>query len=91
MKLSDKFENTLLEFPYIDSEDGQCLGSGFMTHYSSLKCAEIAEQFVIGFFVWINNSYWIQYSNDLWYFKSDGNPEEEITIKQLYEIYKKTL
>ena len=52
MKLSEQFGKTLLDFPYTDSEDGQCIGSGCMTHYSSLKCAEIAEQFAIDFVKW---------------------------------------
>ena len=81
MKLSDKFENAIFRHEVGRNEKEE----------TKQQCAEIAEKFAIGFFVWINNSYWIQSSNDLWYFQSDGIPEEGITIEELLEIYKKTL
>lgn len=40
--LVDKFLNQPINFPYIDTEDGQCIGSGYMTYYSAKQCALIA-------------------------------------------------
>ena len=40
-KLVDEFVNTPIDFPYIDTEDGRCVGSGYMTYKSAVKCALI--------------------------------------------------
>lgn len=34
-----KYLNTPIDFPYIDTEDGQCIGSGYMTYKSAVRCA----------------------------------------------------
>jgi len=36
-KVLMKIENTSINFPYIDSEDGQCIGAGYMTYESAVK------------------------------------------------------
>lgn len=38
-ELVEKYLNTIIHFPYIDTEDGNCIGSGYMTHNSAVKCA----------------------------------------------------
>jgi hypothetical protein len=40
-KLVDEFVNTPISFPYIDTKDGRCIGSGYMTYKSAAKCALI--------------------------------------------------
>ncbi len=41
-ELIDKFVNQPINFPYIDSEDGRCIGAGYMTYKSAKQCALIA-------------------------------------------------
>jgi hypothetical protein len=41
-ELVDKFVDQPINFPYIDTGDGQCIGSGYMTHNSAKQCALIA-------------------------------------------------
>lgn len=41
-ELIEKFESLPISFPYIDTVDGQCIGSGYMTHNSAIECAIIA-------------------------------------------------
>ena len=33
--------NANINFPYIDTQDGRCIGSGYMTHKSAKLCALI--------------------------------------------------
>lgn len=40
-ELIDKFVNQPINFPYIDTEDGQCIGAGYMTYKSAKDCALI--------------------------------------------------
>lgn len=35
-ELVEKYLNTIIQFPYIDSEDGNCIGTGYMTHNSDV-------------------------------------------------------
>jgi hypothetical protein len=41
-ELVNKFVDQPINFPYIDTEDGQCIGSGYMTYNSAKQCALIA-------------------------------------------------
>jgi len=41
----------------------------------------------VRFAEWIGNNYWILSSNDLWYYKSDGNPSEGRTTSELFDIF----
>jgi len=41
-QLVNKFVNQPIDFPYIDTEDDHCIGSGYMTHNSAKQCALIA-------------------------------------------------
>ena len=41
-ELIEKYLNLPINFPYIDTIDKQCIGSGYMTYYSAVKCAIIA-------------------------------------------------
>jgi hypothetical protein len=41
-ELVDKYLNTIIHFPYIDTENGDCIGTGYMTHQSAIGCALIA-------------------------------------------------
>jgi len=58
--LVDKYANTSIHFPYIDSEDGRCLGTGYMVWQSSKQCALIAVDEIISTFIDIDPklSYW---------------------------------
>lgn len=38
-ELVEKYLNTIIYFPYIDTEDGNCIGTGYMTHNSAVRCA----------------------------------------------------
>jgi hypothetical protein len=48
------------------------------------------KQLAISFAEFIDNGFWIRSSNDLWYQKSDGNPNEGITTEQLYDLFFKS-
>lgn len=41
----------------------------------------------INFAEWIAREFWIVSSNDLWYQKSDGNPDEGLTTEEIYELF----
>ena len=41
-KLVLQFVNQAINFPYIDTQDGHCIGSGYMTYNSAKQCALIA-------------------------------------------------
>jgi hypothetical protein len=41
-ELVDQYLNQTINFPYIDSVDGQCIGAGYMTLQSAKYCALIA-------------------------------------------------
>ena len=38
----EKYLNTIIHSPYIDKEDDNCIGTGYMTHNSAVRCAIIA-------------------------------------------------
>lgn len=38
-ELVEKYLNIVIHFPYIDTEDGNCIGTGHMTYYSAVNCA----------------------------------------------------
>jgi len=42
IELVEKYLNKAIHFPYIDTVDGYCVGSGYMIHNSSKGCALIA-------------------------------------------------
>ena len=46
-ELVDKFLNQDINFPYIDSEDGQCIGAGYMTYNSAKQCALISVEMIL--------------------------------------------
>jgi hypothetical protein len=46
-QLVNKFVDQPIRFPYIDTEDGQCIGGGQMTHDSAKQCALIAVDEII--------------------------------------------
>ncbi len=52
---------------------------------------ENKDNFAIGFAEWINNNYWLLSSDDLWYYKSDGNNNDGIDTTELLQIYKSQL
>lgn len=41
----------------------------------------------VKFAEWISENFWIQSSNDLWYFKTDGNRIEGISTIELFEKF----
>jgi len=90
MKLKEKLNDSIIT--NIDIRDSE---NRMYYEYNHLElaenCEKIADDYAIGFAEWIANEFWILSSNDLWYHKSDGNPEEATTIEKLLEIYKQTL
>lgn len=46
-ELVEKYLNTIIHFPYIDTEDGNCIGTGYMTHKSAVRCATNAVNEII--------------------------------------------
>jgi hypothetical protein len=51
-ELVNKYLNTSIDFPYLDSQDGNCIGTGRMTHYSAVKFALIAVEEIIEAIDW---------------------------------------
>jgi len=41
-ELVEGFSSLAINFPFIDSQDGKCIGAGYMTHQSAKACALIA-------------------------------------------------
>ena len=41
-ELVERYLNIIIHFPYTDTEDGYCIGTGYMTHNSAVRCAKIA-------------------------------------------------
>ena len=46
-ELVEKFLNHPISFPYIDTVDKQCIGSGYMTYKSAVSCAIITVDEII--------------------------------------------
>lgn len=46
-ELVGKYLNTIIHFPYIDTEDSNCIGTGYMTHNSAVRCALIAVEEIL--------------------------------------------
>jgi hypothetical protein len=42
-----KFVDQPINFPFIDTKDGQCIGSGYMTYQSAKQCALIAVEEIL--------------------------------------------
>jgi len=84
MKLEAEFNG--LVYPY--------LGSSMLTNEpfdsvieaNSKECAKIAENFAIGFAEWLPQN---AFKESIW--RMWGGKDEEFTIQQLLEIYKKQL
>jgi hypothetical protein len=38
-ELVEKYLKTVIYFPYVDTKDGSCIGTGHMTYISAVKCA----------------------------------------------------
>ena len=63
-ELVDKYLNQDIHFPYIDSEDGQCIGAGYMTHNSAKRCALIAVDEILN-----NENGTLDYESDIEYWQ----------------------
>jgi hypothetical protein len=51
-EMVNKYLNTSIDFMYIDSQDGNCIGTDCMTHYSAVKCALIAIEEILKAIDW---------------------------------------
>lgn len=51
-KLVLQYVNQFIHFPYIDTGDGHCIGTGYMTHQSAKQCALIATDEIIDAIDW---------------------------------------
>ena len=47
IELVNKYSEAPIDFPYIDTQDGRCIGSGYMTHKSAKDCAKICVNEII--------------------------------------------
>jgi len=48
--LIEKYENVTVHLPYIDLDEDQAIGEGFMTHLSAIQCAMVAvDEMIIEF------------------------------------------
>lgn len=69
VELVDKFLNQPINFPYIDTEDGQCIGSGYITYYSAKQCALIAVDELISVCSqvepWLGLNYWNEVKQEI--------------------------
>lgn len=52
-----------------------------------LKAQEKASNKALVFAEWIDEQNYFRSSNDLWYIKSDGQPELGITTYELYQLF----
>ena len=48
-ELVDKYLLLPIDFPYNDTQDGQCIGNGYMLYNSAKQCALIAVDEVLGY------------------------------------------
>lgn len=48
---------------------------------------ETTKMVSVNFAEWIVREFWLVSSNDLWYQKSDGNPDAGLTTEGLYELF----
>ena len=55
-ELIEKYLNLPISFPYIDTIDKQCIGSGYMTYNSAVKCAIIKVDGIIENLHWLEDS-----------------------------------
>jgi hypothetical protein len=60
IELVDKYLNTAINFPYIDSQDGNCIGAGYMTYETAKKCALIAIEESIKATAPLTSTYYLQ-------------------------------
>ena len=74
--LVDKYANTSIHFPYIDSEDGRCLGTGYMVWQSSKQCALIAVDEILRIFKGLHDPEYVLFDiNDPKQFHIEGETE----------------
>lgn len=52
---------------------------------------QLKENCAVKFAEWINENFWIQSSNDLWYYKTDGNPSEGMNTIELFKLFNKNV
>lgn len=50
---------------------------------ASTACESFTISVMTAFAEWKESEFWILSSNDLWYQKSDGNPDEGLTTREL--------
>ena len=100
--LSTKISNTMnkVEEMHQSFECGQMVSSSDLsvrfeytklTEFSAKIHAQVTEDVACKFAEWIIINFWIVSSNDLWYQKSDGNPDEGLTTSELFAEFIKTL
>ena len=65
-ELIEEYLNLPINFPYIDTIDKQCIGSGYMTYYSAVKCAIIAVDEMIKEFKKSDSLYATKFLADYW-------------------------
>ena len=65
IELVDKFLNQDINFPYIDSEDGQCIGAGYMTYNSAKQCALIAVDEILKTNPYKARNYWQEVKKEI--------------------------
>ena len=76
-ELIEKFLNQPINFPYIDTVDKQCIGSGYMTYNSAVKCAIIEVNEIIKELHNIEINYNLNFHSDLLPFYNEVKQELE--------------
>ena len=75
-ELIEKFLNQPIHFPYIDTVDKQCIGSGYMTYYSAIKCAIIAVDEILNAIPMYTGNL-----NQTWKYYNEVKSELELELK----------
>lgn len=63
-ELINKYLLLPIDFPYNDTQDGQCIGSGYMLYNSAKQCALIAVDEIIRLDVFDCNDEWSDKDGD---------------------------
>lgn len=67
-ELVDKYLLLPIDFPYNDTQDGQCIGNGYMLYNSAKQCALIAVDELIILGMWTDESigkYWQEVKKEI--------------------------
>ena len=69
-ELVNKYLDTVIHFPYIDTEDSICIGVGYMVYASAKQCALVAvDELIVSYNAiyrtWKHAKYWQEVKNEI--------------------------